>query len=199
MAFVCNNLISQIWIQYSHLSASTIITNWHLTNTDSSHAKQVLEQHQLAVPVAWKENMMQIVAKRYRISPGTYCHALTNIPLSILICDHLVFSFFSVHAAIFFYSFFFCKRYTAIASKLNFSIFFKFLSSWHHMGIRRCKYFNKLFNCANAYVRMYITIIAHNDIYQKNIQRTINIWVNSSGKYVNLTNQRMIFFWERRP
>lgn len=104
MAFVCNNLISQIWIQYSHPSASTI-TNWHLTNTGSSHAKQVLEQHQLAVPVAWKENMMQIVAKRYRISPGTYCHALTNIPIYINMWPFGVFLFFGACRYFFIYFF----------------------------------------------------------------------------------------------
>ena len=46
---------------------------------------------------------MQIVAKRYRISPGTYCHALTNILLSILMYVTIwCFPFFSVHVAIFY-------------------------------------------------------------------------------------------------
>lgn len=162
MAFVCNNLISQIWIRYSHPSASTIKTNWHLTNTGSSHAKQVLEQHQLAVPVAWKENMMQIVAKRYRISPGTYCHALTNISLSVLMYVPIWrFPFFRCMPLFFIY---FLQTSYGHRLKVEFSSYLKFNLSWHHMSMRSRKHFNKLFNCANAYVRMYITIITYNYI-----------------------------------
>lgn len=43
----------------------------NITHTNSSHEKQVLEQHQLAAPVAWKESMMQIMEERYTILPRT--------------------------------------------------------------------------------------------------------------------------------